>query len=89
MHLARWRGYALARFGHPDAIAVLTDALARLDSSFVRAETALRVDLAVALTANGDRDEARDHTVHAGRLAAEVGSARQRWRIAMLLAAAL
>ena len=25
VHLARWRGHALARFGHPDAIAVLTN----------------------------------------------------------------
>ncbi|MGH3923436.1 MAG: hypothetical protein ACRDRY_15670 [Pseudonocardiaceae bacterium] len=41
VHLARWRGHALARFGHPDAIAVLTDALNRLDPSFVRAVTAV------------------------------------------------
>ncbi|HSZ30570.1 MAG TPA: hypothetical protein VK784_12555, partial [Pseudonocardiaceae bacterium] len=49
VHLGRWRGHALARFGDPDATTVLTDALARLDPSFVRAETALRVDLATAL----------------------------------------
>ncbi|MGH8881230.1 MAG: hypothetical protein ACRD0P_28420, partial [Stackebrandtia sp.] len=85
VHLARWRGHALARFGHPDAITVLTDALNHLDPTFVRAETALRVDLATALAANGDRDEARSHADHAARLAAQVGSTRQRRRITALL----
>jgi hypothetical protein len=87
VHLARWRGHALARFGHPDAIAVLADALNRLDPTFVRAETALRVDLATTLAANGDRDEARTHADHADRLATQVGSARQRRRITILMAA--
>ncbi len=86
VHLARWRGHALARFGHPHAITVLTDALNRLDPSFVRAETALRVDLATAHAASGDRDEARDHADHAALLAAQVGSARQRRRLASLRA---
>lgn len=70
----------------PSAITVLTDALNRLDSSFVRAETALRIDLATALATSGDRDEARDHADHAARLAAQVGSTRQRHRLASLLA---
>ncbi|MBV9444699.1 MAG: XRE family transcriptional regulator [Streptosporangiaceae bacterium] len=86
VHLARWRGHALARFGHPDATAILTDALGRLDPTFVRAETALRVDLATAHATNGDRDEARTHADHAAQLAAQVGSARQRRRIKTLLA---
>ncbi|MGB8230025.1 MAG: hypothetical protein WCE78_13470 [Pseudonocardiaceae bacterium] len=86
VHLARWRGHALARFGDPEAAAVLTDALNRLDPSFVRAETALRVDLASALAVAGDRDEARTHAHHADRLAAQVGSARQRRRIKTILA---
>jgi tetratricopeptide (TPR) repeat protein len=85
VHLARWRGHALARFGDPEATAVLTDALKRLDPSFVRAETALRVDLATALAATGDRDEARTHAHRADRLAAQVGSARQRRRIKTIL----
>jgi hypothetical protein len=85
VHLGRWRGHALARFGDPDATTVLTDALARLDPSFVRAETALRVDLATALVANDHRDEARTHADHAARLATQVGSARQRRRITTLL----
>lgn len=87
VHLARWRGHALARFGHPDAVAVLTDALAHLDPTFVRAETALRVDLATALAANGNWDEACRHTNHAARLATQVGSARQRRRVTALLSA--
>ncbi|MGH3888190.1 MAG: hypothetical protein ACRDSZ_16770 [Pseudonocardiaceae bacterium] len=86
VHLARWRGHALARFGHPDATAVLTDALNRLEPTFVRAETALRVDLAIAHAANGDRDEARDQADHAVRLATQVGSTRQHRRIKTLLA---
>lgn len=86
VHLARWRGHALARFGHPDAVTVLSDALSRLDPSFVRAETALRVDLATALAATGDRDEVRSHADHATQLATQVGSARQRRRVATLLA---
>jgi hypothetical protein len=86
VHLARWRGHALARFGDPDATVVLTDALNRLDPSFVRAETALRVDLAIALAASGHRDEARTQADHAARLARQVGSARQRRRIKTLLA---
>jgi hypothetical protein len=84
VHLARWRGHALACLGHPDATAVLTDALNQLDPTFVRAETALRVDLAIAHAANGDRDEARSHANHAARLATQVGSARQRRRIKTL-----
>jgi tetratricopeptide (TPR) repeat protein len=85
VHLARWRGHALARFGEPDATAVLARALNRLDPSFVRAETALRVDLATALVASGEHGEARHHADHAIRLAAQVGSARQRRRIKTLL----
>jgi hypothetical protein len=86
VHLARWRGHALARFGEPDATAVLADALNRLDPSFVRAETALHVDLATALVASGEEDEARHHADYAARLAAQVGSARQRRRIKTVLA---
>jgi tetratricopeptide (TPR) repeat protein len=87
VHLARWRGHALARFGDPDATAILTGALNRLDPSFVRAETGLRVDLAIALAATGEIDEARTHADHAIRLAAQVGSARQRRRVKTLLMA--
>ncbi len=81
VHLARWRGHALARFGDADAVEVLTDALDKLDCSFARAETSLRVDLAIALAARGERDEARDHAERAGTLATQLGSARQDRRL--------
>jgi hypothetical protein len=87
VHLARWRGHALARFGHPDAITVLTDAFNRLDPSFVRAETALRVDLATALAAGDNQNEARTHADQARSLAAELGSKRQHRRLKTLAAA--
>jgi hypothetical protein len=86
VHLARWRGHALARFGHPDAITVLTDALHRLDPTFVRAETALHVDLATTLAASDNRDEARTHADQARILARELGSQRQRRRLHTLAA---
>jgi tetratricopeptide (TPR) repeat protein len=86
VHLARWRGHALARFGHPDAITVLADALNRLDPSFVRAETALRVDLATALAAGDNQDEARTHADRARALAGELGSKRQHRRLKTLAA---
>jgi hypothetical protein len=88
VHLARWRGHALARFGHPDAITVLTDALAHLDPTFVRAETALRIDLAIALATNGDHANARRHSDHAAHLATRVGSIRQRRRVSAVLISA-
>jgi hypothetical protein len=56
---------------------------ARASTPFV---TALHVDLATALAANGDRDEAHTHADHAARLAAQLGSARQRRRVTILLA---
>lgn len=43
-HLRRWRGHALARFGHPDAVDVLRDALASHDSAFSCAEAGLHAD---------------------------------------------
>jgi tetratricopeptide (TPR) repeat protein len=86
IHLTRWRGHALARFGDPDATTVLTSALNRLDPSFVRAGTALRVDLVLALAAIGEMDEARTRADQAIRLAAQVGSARQRRRVTRFLA---
>ena len=87
LHLARWRGQVLARFGEPDAIAILTDALHRLDPSSVRAEARTRISLATALAAHGDRDEARTHADHATQLATQVGSARLHRRSTTLLAA--
>jgi hypothetical protein len=44
----------------------------RLDPSFARAETALRVDLVTALLAAGELAEARVHVARATRLASEI-----------------
>ncbi|MFI7675157.1 hypothetical protein [Actinophytocola sp. NPDC049390] len=83
-HLDRWRGHALARLGDAEALGVLTSALQRLDPTFTRAATALRVDLASALLRDGQSGEAWSHVRRAERLANEIGSARQRRRIQSL-----
>jgi tetratricopeptide (TPR) repeat protein len=83
-HLDRWRGHALAELGDGDAVEVLARALERLDPTFIRAETTLRVDLATALVRGGEAEEARSHVRRAHRLADEIGSARQQRRIRSL-----
>lgn len=83
-HLARWRGHALARFGHPDAVTVLSSALAHHDRNFARAETGLRIDLALAHAANGENEVAREHYSHARTMAQSIGSVRQQKRLALL-----
>jgi tetratricopeptide (TPR) repeat protein len=80
VHLDRWRGHGLARLGDPEAVGVLTYALERLDPTFARAESALRVDLAAALTAEGELGHARSHAEHAQWLAVGIGSVRQQQR---------
>ena len=81
VHLARWRGHALARIGEPEAVDVLSAALSRLDPTFTRAETALRVDLATAFLTMGEHDHGRAHAARARALAVEIGSVRQQRRI--------
>lgn len=85
-HLARWRGSALARLGHPEAIDDLTRALITLDQdSFVRALTGLHTDLATAHAVAGDRDQARTHIRVASSLAAQIGSQRLLRRLDRIL----
>lgn len=84
-HLSRWRGNALARLGAREAIDVLSEVLERLDTSFTRAETTLRVDLAQVFSATGEKDAAAAHAERARLLAAQVGSVRQRKRLAALV----
>ncbi|HVQ38261.1 MAG TPA: hypothetical protein VMS31_12050 [Pyrinomonadaceae bacterium] len=84
VHLDRWRGHALARLGDVEAVGVLTSALERLDPTFTRAETSLRVDLVAALVATGQCAGARTHAERAERLAIEIGSVRQQYRIRAL-----
>jgi hypothetical protein len=88
VHLARWRGHALARFAGADAVETLTNALARLDPTFKRAETSLRVDLALAFQATGEPGAARDQLDQAQCLSNNIGSARQHRRIEHLRAIA-
>lgn len=80
-HLTRWRGSALARLGHPDAINDLTKALQFTEPTFVRALCGLHADLATAYAANGQPDQARQHIRIAKDLAQDVGSERLRRRI--------
>lgn len=80
-HLNRWRGHALARLGDTEALGVLNHALERLDPTFTRAETTLRVDLAIAFAAAGDREMARNNAIRATSLAVSVGSTRQLNRV--------
>jgi hypothetical protein len=84
VHLDRWRGHALARVGEPEAVKVLSSALRRLDLTFTRGETSLQVDLATAFVAQGENEQALAHIDRARSLAAGIGSARQRRRIAQL-----
>jgi hypothetical protein len=84
IHLQRWRGSALARLNDRDAATTLTDVLEGLDSSFTRAETALRVDLVQVLRAAGARDEMAVHVQRATLLSLQIGSARQRNRLRSL-----
>lgn len=81
MHLARWRGHALARIGDPEAVPVLTDALQAHDAEFTRAEAALRVDLVLAHLAAGDPESAAEQRQKATIVADSVGSVRQRRRL--------
>jgi tetratricopeptide (TPR) repeat protein len=83
-HLARWRGNCLIHFGDPETSGELAAALAGMDGSFTRAEAGLRCDLAAALHASGEPEEARHHLTRARELAQLTVSARQRRRIADL-----
>lgn len=80
-HLERWRGHALAILGDAEALNVLNYSLERLDPTFARAETALRIDLAIAYNAAGESERAHDHTRRAKSLATSIGSVRHCNRI--------
>jgi tetratricopeptide (TPR) repeat protein len=80
-HLTRWRGNCLVMFGDPQTADELNIALAAMDGDFTRAEAGLHCDLAAALHARGEPDEARRHLKRARELAQVTGSARQRRRI--------
>ncbi|MGH3620970.1 MAG: hypothetical protein ACRDQ5_04160, partial [Sciscionella sp.] len=77
VHLDRWRGHALVRLRHDEAIDVLEQVEPELDSTFSRAESALQADLATAYASIGEKDVAEKH-LHRGRAIAErISSKRQ------------
>lgn len=82
VHLARWRGHALACLGRIEAIAVLKDSLNHLDRSFTRAEASLRTDLVIAMGQANMIEDAHLERTRARALAIEVGSQRQQRRLA-------
>jgi hypothetical protein len=81
VHLSRWRGHALAAFGDPDAVCVLTKSLNELDPTFTRAEIGLRVDLFRAFTTAKEHSEAANQASKAANLAAKIESVRQKRRL--------
>ncbi|RKT53014.1 hypothetical protein C8E97_1558 [Saccharothrix australiensis] len=86
-HLTRWRGSALLRLGDHDAINELEAAAQKLEStpaSAIRGQTGMFVDLAFAYAAAGDSRMAVEYARKARRLAAQIGSDRQRQRLANL-----
>ena len=83
-HLARWRGNALAMLGDDEAVSSLYTALDAMDSTFIRAESGLRCDLAQAHLARGEHGQAEEHLRAARLLASRTGSVRQRRRIDQL-----
>ncbi|MGW5366159.1 hypothetical protein [Actinopolymorpha pittospori] len=87
-HMRRWRGNVLARIGDPDATDDLLLALAGMDSSFIRATAGLECDIAIALTAQGERAEARQHVARARELARRTGSVRHLRRLQRAMRAA-
>ncbi|MEC4613180.1 helix-turn-helix domain-containing protein [Tsukamurella tyrosinosolvens] len=76
VHLERWRGHALATLGDPEAIPTLSSALERLDETFVRARTALHVDLAEVHHKLGDYDQSVHYAEAAIKDASTLGSQR-------------
>ena len=81
VHLARWRGNALAQLAAPEALGILYSALERLDPTFIRAEAALRVDLTIVLDGINEQDAARTQALQARSLALRIGSIRQLRRL--------
>jgi transcriptional regulator with XRE-family HTH domain len=86
LHLARWRGHALAVLGDDSSIDQLHSALASADRTFVRAQAGLRCDVAQAYLIRGEPDLARAHLAEASLMANRTGSVRHRRRIVRLMA---
>jgi transcriptional regulator with XRE-family HTH domain len=83
-HLGRWRGNVLAKLGESGALDQLYAALPSNHAGSARAEASLRTDLAIALTAAGDHDEAQAQARRARELIDLLGSVRLRRRLARI-----
>ena len=83
-HLGRWRGNVLARLGDDGALDQLYAALPGTRGGSSRAEATLRTDLALALTAAGEHDEAEAQARRARALIDLLGSVRLRRRLRRL-----
>jgi tetratricopeptide (TPR) repeat protein len=84
-HLTRWRGHALSRLQDRRAISELEVVLNGLNPTTARARAGTLVDLAFAHAATGNRDAAMTYSREAQRLASQIGSERQKRRLARLL----
>ena len=85
-HLGRWRGIVLAKLGDDGALDQLYAALPGTRGGSSRAEATLRTDLALALTAAGEHDEAEAQGRRARELIDLLGSVRLRRRLRRLSA---
>jgi hypothetical protein len=86
VHLARWRGHAMAMFAGRDTASILLDTLSKLDPTYVRAKAALAADLAYSFETTGDRTEAHYYAREARLLAQQIGSVRLRDRVRAMVA---
>lgn len=84
-HLTRWRGHALTRLGDRRAVSELQMVLGSLNPTTARARVEILVNLAFAHAAVGDREAAMAHARQAQQLAGQIGSERQKRRLARLL----
>lgn len=84
-HLARWRGHALSRLRDRRAVSELETILNGLNPTTARARAGTLVDLAFAQAAVGNRDAAVTYAWEARQLASQIGSERQKRRLARLL----
>ncbi len=84
-HLARWRGHALSRLRDRRAVSELEVVLNGLNPTTARARAGTLTDLAYAHAAMDNRDAAIHYARQARQLASQIGSERQKRRLARLL----
>jgi tetratricopeptide (TPR) repeat protein len=84
-HLARWQGHALSRLRDDRAISEREAVLNDVNPTTARARVGTLVDLAFAHATRGDRATARNYAREARQVASQIGSERQKKRLARLL----